>query len=69
MACRLVGAKPLSEPVLKIVNWTLRNKFQWYLNSNSYNSIQENAIEDVICEMTAILSQPQCVKSESQQHV
>ena len=28
---------------------------------NSYISIQENAVENVICEMVAILFQPQCV--------
>ena len=27
MACRLAGAKPLSEPMLENVNWTTRNKF------------------------------------------
>ena len=27
MACRLVGAKPLSEPMLGYFNWTLTNKF------------------------------------------
>ena len=26
--------------------------------------IHENAIESVVCEMTAILSRPQCVKLE-----
>ena len=45
-----------------IVNWNLTNKPQWNLNRNSYIFIQENAFENVICEMTAILSQPQCVK-------
>ena len=29
MACRLVGAKPLSEQCWNIVNWNLRNKLQW----------------------------------------
>ena len=45
-----------------IVNWTLRNKFQWNLNRNSNIFIQENAFESVVCEMAAILSRPQCVK-------
>ena len=31
-------------------------------NRNSYISIQENAFENVVCEMVAILSRPQCVK-------
>ena len=38
-----------------IVNWTLRNKFQWKLNQDSNIFIQENAFEIAICEMTAIL--------------
>ena len=45
-----------------IVNWTLRNKLKWNLNQNSYIFIQENAFENVVWEMAAILSGPQCVK-------
>ena len=61
MACRLVGAKPLSEPMLDVVNWTLKNKLQWNSNLNSYIFIQENASENVVCEIAPILSWPQCV--------
>ena len=61
MACRLVGAKPLSEP-MPIVNWALMNKLQWNFSQNSNIFIQENAFESVVCEMAAILSRPQCVK-------
>ena len=61
MACRLVGAKPLSEPLLNIVNWTLRNIFQRNFTQNSNIFIQENTLENVVCEMAAILSRPQCV--------
>ena len=39
-----------------LVNWTLRNKFQWNLNRNSYIFILENAFENVGYEMAAILS-------------
>ena len=46
-----------------IVNSTLRNKLQWNINRNWYISIQENAFENVVCEMSAILSRPQCVKA------
>ena len=46
-----------------IVNWTSRNKLQWNSNRNSYIFIQENALENVICEMASILFRPQCVKS------
>ena len=44
-----------------LCNWTLRNKFQWNLHPNSYIFIHENAFENAVCEMTAILSWPQCV--------
>ena len=50
MACCLVGAKPLPEPVLLIINWTPGNKFQWSLNQNFIIFIQENAFEIVVCE-------------------
>ena len=33
----------------------------WNFNRNSYIFIQENAFENVVWEMTAILSQLQCV--------
>ena len=45
-----------------MVNWTLRNKHRWNFNQNSYILIQENAFENVIWKMAAILSWPQCVK-------
>ena len=63
MACRLVGAKPLPEPMLALVNWTPRNKLQWNVNRNSYIFIQENSFENVVWKMAATLSRPQCVKS------
>ena len=62
MACRLEGAKPLSEPCWIIINWTLRNKLQWNFNRNSYIFIQENVFENVVCKMPSISSRPQCVK-------
>ena len=42
-----------------IVNWTLMNKLQWNFNRDSYIFIQENALENVVCEMVSILSRPQ----------
>ena len=44
-----------------IVHWTLRNKLQWNLNRNSYIFIHENAFENVVWKMAAILSRPQSV--------
>ena len=61
MACRLVGAKPLSEPMLEYSNWTLKNKLQRNLYRNSNIFIQENAFQNVVWKMAAILSRPQCV--------
>ena len=46
MACRRIGAKPSSEPMLDFV---IRN---------SKTFIQENAFESVVCEMAAVLSRP-----------
>ena len=41
----------------------LRNKFQWNLQLSSYILIQQNAFENVVCEMVAILFRPQWVKA------
>ena len=49
-----------------IVDWTLKNKFQWHLNRNSNILIQENALEHVVCELASILSRPQSVKGSIQ---
>ena len=54
MACRLVGAKPLPEPMLEIVNWTLRNKHQWNLNRDRYRS--RKCLRSCRLQMAAILS-------------
>ena len=61
MACRLVGAKPLSEPMLEYFNWTPRNKLQWNFNRNSDIFIQEKPSKTVVWKMLAILSRSQCV--------
>ena len=45
-----------------IVNYTFGNKFQWNFNQNLNSFIQENAFDNVICKIAAILSQPQCVQ-------
>ena len=47
-----------------IVNWPPGNKLQWNLNRNLCIFIQENALENVVRNMTAILSPPHCVESE-----
>ena len=47
------------------VNSNLRNKLQWNLKQNSHIFIEENACENVVCQLAANLSQPQCVNSNS----
>ena len=59
MACHLAGAKPLSEPMLEY--WTLVNKLQWNVDKNLCIFIQENAFENVVWKMAAILPRPQWV--------
>ena len=50
MACRLYGAKPLSEPM--IVIWTIRNKLQWNLNQYAKLFVPEKkSFVKVVCEM------------------
>ena len=43
------------------VNWTLRNKLQWKFNQNSNIFIQENALENAVWKIAAILPRPQFV--------
>ena len=45
-----------------ILNWILRNKL-WNCNRHSYRFIEQNALQNIVCEMTAILSRPQCVNN------
>ena len=50
MACHLVGAKPLPEPVLaycKLYSWEQQSVNS---NQNSIIFIQENAFENVVCQ-------------------
>ena len=46
-----------------IVNWTFRNKLQWNLNQNTKLFFHENACENIVCEMAAILSRRRWVNS------
>ena len=61
-----VVAKQLPEPRWLIVNWTLMNKLQWNSNENTKIFIHENTLQDVVCEIAAILSRGRwvyCVSS------
>ena len=62
MACRLFGAKPSSKPMLGSCELTHRNKLQWNFNQNKKLFIHENASENTVCEMAAILSRGRWVK-------
>ena len=65
MACRLVGAEPLSELMLVIFlirNLELKNKLQWNLKHNSYIFIKGSAFENIDCKMMIILCRSQWVK-------
>ena len=47
------------------VNWTLRNKLQWNFNQDTKLFIHENAYENIVCEMAALLSKAKWVKLSS----
>ena len=46
----------------KFVNSNLTNNIQWNHMRNSNIFVQENAFQNVVCEMAAMLSRPHCVK-------
>ena len=46
-----------------VVNWTLGNKLQWHFNQNVKLFVHENASENIVCEMVAILSRGDQVRN------
>ena len=62
MACRLVGANPLSEAMLEHYWFNILEQHSVNSNKNSNSFTQENTFGKVVCEMAAILSRPQCDK-------
>ena len=58
MACRLVGAKPFSAPMLDLLIEPLRTNFsKQFFYRNSYIFIPENAFENVawkLCHFVAV---------------
>ena len=67
MLCRLFGAKPLPEPVLTYSQLSpYRNKLQWYLYQYLNIFIEENAFDNVLCKISAILYQHHRVNGVSQ---
>ena len=63
MACRLFGAKPLSEPMLGYCQLNPLNKIQWIFNRNTNLFIHENASQNIVCQKAAILSRGRWVNS------
>ena len=63
MACRLVGAKPLSGPMLECCYLEHGRKLQWNLDWNLYIFIQDHVFETVAWTMSGFLSRSQCVKN------
>ena len=64
MAGRLIGAKPLSEPMLADFGWipTEQNSVKFQLIFRHIDS--RKFVENVVCEMAHILSLPQWVNNE-----
>ena len=54
MACDLIGAKPLSQPLLEFCQLAIGNKFQWNLNRNLHIFIEENLFENIVRKLVAI---------------
>ena len=52
---RIFGAKPLSKPMLGYSQLDPSGQ-TWNSNSNTWFFVNENAFEDVVCEMAAILT-------------
>ena len=55
MACRLFGAKTLSKLVQGYCQLDPTNKHQRNFNQDTKGFIHENAYENTVCEMAAIL--------------
>ena len=62
MACRLLGGKPLTEPILPYSQLHHKERISVICNLKFvFFFIQGNALENIIYEMAAILPRPQCV--------
>ena len=61
MACRLIGAQPLSEPMMTYCWLDTQEKHRWILNQFVDIFIKGNTFGNIVCEKSAILSRPKCV--------
>ena len=59
--CRLLGAEPLSEQVLACCQLEPKNNIQWTFNRKSNIFIRENAFQNNVTNLAAILPRPQRV--------
>ena len=64
MACRLFGAKPLSEPILEIFIGLLEANFSEILIVIHIFSFMKMRLKKIVWITAAILSRPQCVKGQ-----
>ena len=63
MACRLLGANPLSEPMMIYCHLDLKEHISMKYDFEIQKfSLKKNAFENIVCEMATLLSQPQCVQ-------
>ena len=67
MAWCLTGTKPLPEPILIYHQFDTSNKPQWNFILTSKFFIEENAFENVVCKMLAMLFRPHWVKLLTEQ--
>ena len=58
MACRLVSAKPLSEPMLQFGELDPSEKKLINFKRNSNIFTEEKALENFVCEMASTLCRP-----------
>ena len=61
MVCRLLGAKPLSEPMLGHCNRITGKMVQWNFDKDSNIFIWETSFQNFFGKMVATLSEPWCV--------
>ena len=63
MVCRLFGSKPLSKPMLPYCQLDSEECVSVKSNFKFKVFVNEDSLENVVCEMVAILPLPQCVNS------
>ena len=56
MACRLLGANPLSKPKWPLIDHTLRNRLQWKNHPNLVIFIDEIELKTIVCNFATNLS-------------